>query len=326
MTNPYLDSKEPPAVTVNNIIVGGGGTPTFIAPETPKRADSIPSLSVRISESEQRSESIKFAKLLEGDGWSKADAYRIPTGSLTATETIHRANETIGLPPLRVSESHAAGDLATIQVILLDTGSKSVAAPVTGNHKLRAWGTGGSGGGGLVGRGGAGAGGMFAESTVSFTAGNTIFFSIPVGPAGGAASTAGTTGADAWANSSNAAPSSSTTGALAKSGAAGGAGGTGQGTAGTGSTTGGIGTTLFRGGNGFVATATIAGAGGGGAGTTGAGGDATSGVAGTGTARGGGNGGVSAAGSQAGGGGGGGAAAGAGFAGANGAAGFQFSI
>ena len=146
---------------------------------------------------------------------------------------------------------------------------------------VEAWGGGGAGGGvtNNDAEGAGGAGGQYARSVVTVTPGAS--YAIGVG-AGGTASTGnGGAGGDSTFASTT---------VVAKGGAGGGAN---NGPAGVGSTTNGVGTFVYRGGNGSASPSDgNSGAGGGGAGSTGAGGNASGTTAGTGTTVGGGNGGA----------------------------------
>lgn len=77
---------------------GGGGSPTscpptFIYNETPKRGDAFSGSTVRFTDVERRADQIVFNKLLENEGSSRVDAYRIPTLTVKPAETIYRKNE-----------------------------------------------------------------------------------------------------------------------------------------------------------------------------------------------------------------------------------------
>lgn len=255
----------------------GSAAPTFKYNETEGRADQR-LLRPTLTDSETRADRVSTSPTLS-DYSARGDAYRVPTASVKPAETVPRADRQ-QVPSIGVSDSERRGDLATIAVTYLNTGTRTFVAQSTATT-VELWGGGGGAGFNALMGGGGGGGGEYAKSVVATVVGTSYPIVIPAGVGAGVAGVDGTF---------------ASTIVVAKGGGAGNAGSaTAQGSGGGGGTTG-TGTTRFPGGTGGgTGGALTNGAGGGGgagstqagsvglaAGTGGAGGSQNGGAGGTG--------------------------------------------
>lgn len=165
-----------------NVIVqqtGGGGAPTFVYVETPKRQDGLNIPQLRISEAERRADAISLTpRLLEST--NRSDVYRIPSANFAAADT-QRRSESAQFPLLQVSDTGAARrDTATMSVLYRTAGTYNFTVPNgVSAMRMEAWGAGGAGGTALVNGGGGGKGGGYARRNAQVvTTGQTLTVTV----------------------------------------------------------------------------------------------------------------------------------------------------